>query len=127
MDKNLMKSLCIQTLKQMRLDAQITQAQLANMLGKPQSFVSKYENGDRSLEISEVYLICKELNKSLCDFEEILEWFFFDLFNYEIHQKLELKYTEFKGAYTFFENPLKPLFASILDNNYYLFINNSYT
>ena len=60
MDKNLMKSLCIQTLKQMRLDAQITQAQLANMLGKPQSFVSKYENGDRSLEISEVYLICKE-------------------------------------------------------------------
>lgn len=48
MDKNLMKSLCIQTLKQMRLDAQITQAQLANMLGKPQSFVSKYENGDKS-------------------------------------------------------------------------------
>lgn len=75
MDKNLMKSLCIQTLKQMRLDAQITQAQLAKMLGKPQSFVSKYENGDRSLEISEVYLICKELNKSLCDFEEILESF----------------------------------------------------
>ena len=75
MDKNLMKSLCIQTLKQMRLDAQITQAQLANMLGKPQSFVSKYENGDRSLEISEVDLICKELNKSLCDFEEILESF----------------------------------------------------
>ena len=70
-----MKSLCIQTLKQMRLDAQITQAQLANMLGKPQSFVSKYENGDRSLEISEVYLICKELNQSLCGFEEILESF----------------------------------------------------
>ena len=62
-------------MKQMRLDAQITQAQLAKMLGKPQSFISKYENGDRSLEISEVYLICKELNKSLCDFEEILESF----------------------------------------------------
>ena len=73
MDKNLMKSLCIQTLKQMRLDAQITQSQLAKMLEKPQSFVSKYENGDRSLEISEVYLICKELNKSLSDFEEISE------------------------------------------------------
>ena len=73
MDKSLMKSLCIQTLKQMRLDAQITQSQLAKMLEKPQSFVSKYENGDRSLEISEVYLICKELNKSLSDFEEILE------------------------------------------------------
>ncbi len=68
-----MKSLCIQALKQMRLDAQITQSQLAKMLEKPQSFVSKYENGDRSLEISEVYLICKKLNKSLSDFEEILE------------------------------------------------------
>ena len=75
MDKNLMKSLCIQTLKQMRLDAQITQAQLANMLGKPQSFVSKYENGYSSFEISDVYLICIELNMSLCDFEEILESF----------------------------------------------------
>lgn len=73
MDKNLMKSLCTQALKQMRLDAQITQSQLAKMLGKPQSFVSKYENGDKSLEITEVYLICKELNKSLCDFEEVLE------------------------------------------------------
>ncbi|AND64599.1 hypothetical protein AX766_09305 [Flavobacterium covae] len=61
------------------------------------------------------------------DFQEILEWGFFDLFNYELEQKLELKYTQFKGAFTFFEHPLKPLFASILDNNYYLFINNSYT
>ena len=73
MDKSLMKSLCIQALKQMRLDAQITQSQLAKMLEKPQSFVSKYENGDRSLEISEVYLICKELNKSLSYFEYFLE------------------------------------------------------
>ena len=32
MDKSLMKSLCIQALKQMRLDAQITQSQLAKML-----------------------------------------------------------------------------------------------
>ena len=61
------------------------------------------------------------------DFKEILEWGFFDLFNYEINQKLEINYTQFKVAFTFFEHPLKPLFASILDNNYYLFINNSYT
>ena len=75
MDKILMKSLCIQTLKQMRLDAQITQLQLAQMIEKPQSFVSKYESGDRSLEIIEVYLICKKLGRSLCDFGEILEGF----------------------------------------------------
>lgn len=78
MDKTLMKSLCIQALKQMRLDAQITQSQLAKMLDKPQSFVSKYENGDRSLGISEVYLICKKLNTSLCNFEEVLESFIKD-------------------------------------------------
>ncbi len=61
------------------------------------------------------------------DFKELLEWGFFDLFNYEIEQKLELKYTQFEDAFTFFESPLKPFFVSILDNNYYLFINNSYT
>lgn len=75
MDKILMKSLCIQTLKQMRLDAQITQSQLAQMLKKPQSFVSKYESGDRSLDILEVYFICKKLGRSLCAFEEMLESF----------------------------------------------------
>jgi hypothetical protein len=61
------------------------------------------------------------------DFKELLGWGFFDLFNYEIEQKLELKYIKFKEAFTFFESPLKPFFASILDNHYYLFINNSYT
>lgn len=73
MNTKLISSLCMQTLKQMRLDAQMTQSQLANMLNKPQSFVSKYENGDRSLEICEVYFICKELGKTLHDFEELLE------------------------------------------------------
>jgi hypothetical protein len=67
----------------------------------------------------------KELSEQ--DFKDLMEWGFFDLFNYEINQKLELKYTDFKGAFTFFESPLKPLFVSILDNKYYLFINNSYT
>lgn len=67
----------------------------------------------------------KELSEQ--DFKEILEWGFFDLFNYEIEQKLEFKYTDFKFAYSFFEYPLKPLFATSLDDNYFLFINNSYT
>lgn len=61
------------------------------------------------------------------DFKALLEWGFFDLFNYEMDQKLELKYTEFKEAFSFFESPLKPFFVGILDNHYYLFINNSYT
>lgn len=32
----------------------MTQDQVANALGKPQSFVSKYENGERNLDFIEV-------------------------------------------------------------------------
>lgn len=38
---------------QERRDKRITQMQLARMLKKPQSYVSKYENGERRLDIVE--------------------------------------------------------------------------
>ncbi|MBP3404040.1 MAG: helix-turn-helix transcriptional regulator [Alphaproteobacteria bacterium] len=38
---------------QERRDKRITQTQLARMLKKPQSYVSKYENGERRLDIVE--------------------------------------------------------------------------
>jgi transcriptional regulator with XRE-family HTH domain len=44
-----------------RNDAQLTQKQLASLLGKPQSYVSKYESGERRLtlpEIREIVISC---------------------------------------------------------------------
>ena len=40
-------------LKQARLDAGLTQTELADRLKRPQSFVAKYENGERRVEVVE--------------------------------------------------------------------------
>lgn len=42
--------------------AGITQVQLAEKLGKPQSFVSKTENRERRLDIVEFFHICRAIN-----------------------------------------------------------------
>jgi len=39
-----------------------TQGQISEMLNKPQSFVSKYENGERRLDFIEVIDICNILH-----------------------------------------------------------------
>lgn len=51
-----------QCLTQARVRRQLTQAQVALSLGKPQSYVSKYESGERRLEVIEFMLICKALS-----------------------------------------------------------------
>ncbi len=51
-----------------RLDAGLTQAALAARLGRPQSFVSKYESGERRLDLVELEEICSALNVELTDF-----------------------------------------------------------
>ncbi len=40
----------------------LTQASLANILQKPQSFVSKYESGERLLSFVETIDVCRALN-----------------------------------------------------------------
>jgi len=45
----------------LRKKKNLTQVQLANLLNKPQSFVSKYENAERRLDIVEFLEICKVL------------------------------------------------------------------
>jgi transcriptional regulator with XRE-family HTH domain len=45
----------------------LTQVQLAEKLGRPQSFVSKYERGERRLDFIEVFEIAEALRVDLCD------------------------------------------------------------
>ena len=45
-------------LKNLRKNAGLNQNELALKLAKPQSFVSKYENGERHLKILELEQVC---------------------------------------------------------------------
>lgn len=56
------------TLRQIRLDADLTQASLAERLGQTQSYVSKYESGEQRLDLVEIELICNAVGLSLRDF-----------------------------------------------------------
>lgn len=57
-------------LRQVRLDANITQLQLAEKIGQTQSYVSKYENGEQRLDLIELEAVCKAIGISLTDFVE---------------------------------------------------------
>lgn len=49
-----------------RKEAQLTQATLAKSLKKPQSFVAKYENGERRLDVIEFLLIAHVMGIDPC-------------------------------------------------------------
>lgn len=49
-----------------RKESGVTQQQLAERLGKPQSYVSKYERGERRVDVVEFLRIVKELNVDPC-------------------------------------------------------------
>ena len=53
-----------QLLAKARDDANLKQAQVAALLNRPQSFVSKYENGERQLDVIEFIDVCKALGVS---------------------------------------------------------------
>lgn len=50
------------TLKDFRVKAGITQSELSERLGKPQSYVSKYEGGERRLDFVEVMEVIDALS-----------------------------------------------------------------
>lgn len=60
-------------LRQIRVDANLTQADLAQILSRPQSFISKYESGERLLDIIELKEVCSAVGVSLADFVKRLE------------------------------------------------------
>ncbi len=55
-------------LRSVRSEAGLTQAEVAERLKLPQSFVSKYESGERRLDLVELRQICKAMGISLSDF-----------------------------------------------------------
>jgi transcriptional regulator with XRE-family HTH domain len=55
-------------LKRLRTDVNLKQSELAEILGQSQSFVSKYESGERRLDLLELWQICQALNISLTEF-----------------------------------------------------------
>jgi len=65
----------IKTLRHIRKRANLSQSELAAKLGKPQSFVSKYESGERRLDFLEIRSICIAAKFSVKDFVELFERF----------------------------------------------------
>jgi transcriptional regulator with XRE-family HTH domain len=60
-------------LRQLRLGAGLRQADLAEVLAMPQSFVSKYESGERRLDVLELRQVCRALGVPLAEFVARLE------------------------------------------------------
>ena len=55
-------------LKEARVRTGLRQVDVAQRLGQPQSFVSKYESGERTLTLCEVEAVCKAIGIKLIDF-----------------------------------------------------------
>ena len=68
MDKSIYSAeyqrLC-QLLRELRQEAELTQTQVAERLDEPQSFVSKYEAGERRLDIVELLQVARALDTTL--------------------------------------------------------------
>lgn len=54
-------------LRQLRIEAGLTQAQLAERLQRDQTFVSKYESGERRLDILELRDVCRGIGIGFVD------------------------------------------------------------
>lgn len=55
----------LKKLKQARLESNLTQKEVAKEIGKPQSFISKCESGERRVDIIEIQIFSSIYNKPL--------------------------------------------------------------
>lgn len=60
-------------LRELRERRKLRQADVAERVGKPQSYVAKYESGERRLDVIEVRAICVALGTSLTAFARRLD------------------------------------------------------
>jgi ribosome-binding protein aMBF1 (putative translation factor) len=63
----------ISLLREMRLEAGLTQTELASRVEKDQAYVSRYESGQRRLDVLEVREICQAIGVTLEEFVKRLE------------------------------------------------------
>lgn len=63
----------IECLRDFRLQSKMTQQELASALGCRQAYISKYEQGQKRLDIIEIRRICNVLGISLVDFIQEFE------------------------------------------------------
>jgi transcriptional regulator with XRE-family HTH domain len=68
-----MRALLPEILKHLRLRKSITQLQLAEHLDKPQSFVSKFESGERRLDVIEFIMVCRALGEDPAEVIQSIE------------------------------------------------------
>ena len=60
-------------LRQVREEAGLRQIDVAERLDQPQSFVSKYESGERRLDLLELELVCEACETNISHFVERYE------------------------------------------------------
>lgn len=60
-------------LRELRIEAGLTQIDLAARIEKHQNYVSRYESGQRKLDVLEVREICQAIGITLEDFAKRLE------------------------------------------------------
>jgi transcriptional regulator with XRE-family HTH domain len=60
-------------LRKLRRDRNLSQTDIAERIEKSQSVVSKYESGERRLDLLELRAVCKAIGVSLPDFVAELE------------------------------------------------------
>jgi transcriptional regulator with XRE-family HTH domain len=58
----------LRLLRRVRVEAKLTQAQLAKLLGVTQARISKYEQGERRIDMLELKTICDAIKLPLTDF-----------------------------------------------------------
>lgn len=63
----------VEKLTAARKAAGVTQADLAKRIGKPQSFVSKYERRERRLDVVEFLVICRAIGIDACNIIRVVE------------------------------------------------------
>ncbi len=56
----------LQRLVSARREAELTQQDLSTRINRPQSFVSKYERGERRLDVLEFVMVCHALSVDPC-------------------------------------------------------------